>query len=369
MAVRVAMMRSKSVGGMEPRLEREARALAKAGYEVHVILWDRELAYAAEEDRGGIAIHRVHLRAPYNRPALAWKLPGWWRRAFRILRSLRPAVVHAADYDTIPPALRARDGWGAKLVFDIWDFYADMLTGRVPRFLRRSLARREADAIRVADLVILPDLARQSRLRAKPRRVIEVMNVPEDRPLTPKPHDRFVLFYGGNLSKDRGLLDLVRVCEATGAVLLVAGQGPDEAELLPLIETSPQASFLGVLSHEEVLHQTADADAIPALYDPAVPNNRLAAPNKVYEALMLGKPVIASEGTGIAEFVRSERVGLVVPYGDTARLQEALEKLILSPQLCSEMGARGRRVYEARFRWEAMEARLLDAYRELVAGP
>lgn len=369
MAIRVAMLRSKSVGGIEPRVEKEARALAKAGYEVHVVLWDRELAYPAEETRSGVAIHRVRYRAPYNRPALAWKLPGWWRRAFRILRDLRPEVVHAADYDTVPPGLRARDGWGAKLVFDVWDFYADMVTASVPGFVRRALARREAAAIREADLVVLPDLARELHLLEKPRRLIEVMNVPEEVRLAPQPHERFVLFYGGNLAKDRGLLDLVRACESTGAVLVVAGQGPDEAELLPLIESSPQAMFLGVVPHDEVLRQTANADAIPALYDPAIPNNRLAAPNKVYEALMLGKPVIASEGTGIADLVRSEDVGLVVPYGDAARLQGAVEALMLSPQRCAEMGTRGRGVYEARFRWATMEARLLDAYRELVGGP
>ena len=363
------MLRSKAVGGLEPRLEKEARALADAGYEVHAIVWDRERAYAEEEQRGGFTVHRVRYAAPYNRPALAWKLPGWWRRADRILRTLRPAVVHAADYDTAPPALRARRAWGAKFVFDVWDLYADMVTANLPRFVRRSLERREARAVEAADLVILPDLARRPRLRAEPRRLIEVMNVPEDRTIAPQPHNRFTLFYGGNLAKDRGLLDLLVACEAAGAALIVAGQGPDEATLVPAIESSPNALYLGVVAHEEVLRQTAGADAIPALYDPNVPNNRLASPNKLYEALMLARPVIASEGTGIADFVRSERIGLVVPYGDAERLRAALERLMGSPQDCAEMGARGRRLYEARFRWETMAERLVDAYRSLVCGP
>ncbi len=365
MGKRVAILRSKSVGGVEPRLDREARTLAAAGYEVHAVLWDRDLAHPAEERRGDYTVHRVRYRAPYNRPALAWKLPRWWRKAYAVLRGLRPNIVHAADFDTAPPALRAQRAWGARFVFDIWDFYADMMTGHVPDAVRRRVATRETEAVRAADLVILPDLARRGRLSAEPRRIVEVMNVPEEREVVPEIRDRFSLFYGGNLAKDRGLLDLVRACEATGAILIVAGQGPDEAELLPLIESSPNATYVGVVPHDEVLRQTASADAVPALYDPAIPNNRLASPNKVFEAMMLGKPVIVSDGTSLADLVRTEGFGIVVPYGDTASLRESIERLMLSPDLCRDLGGKGRAVYAARYRWEIMQKRLLDAYAEL----
>ena len=366
MAKRVAMLRSKSVGGVEPRLDKEARALADAGYEVHAILWDRDLAYPAEEHREGYAIHRIRYRAPYNRPTLAWKVPRWWRKAFALLRKLRPDLVHAADYDTAPPALRAREAWGCRFVFDIWDFYADMITSAIPAGVRQAIARREADAIRAADAVILPDLARRARLVGPPRRLVEVMNVPEEQSVVPEPHERFVLFYGGNIAKDRGLLALVQACEATGSVLTVAGQGPDEAELLPLIESSPNATFLGMVPHDEVLRLTASADAIPVLYDPAVTNNRMASPNKLFEAMMFGKPVIVSEGTTMANLVHSAGIGLIVPYGDAGALQEALEKLMLSPRDAAEFGIRGRELYRERYRWDIMRQRLVATYRELL---
>lgn len=368
MGARVAMVRSKSVGGIEPRLAKEARALARVGHEVHVILWDRDLAYERREEKDGYTIHRIRYPAPYNRPVLAWKLPRWWSKASRLLGGLRPAIVHAVDYDTAPVALRAKRRWGAKFVFDLWDFYADMITASVPGPVRRRVANREAHAARLADLVILPDMGRRTRLPAGLPRVIEVMNVPEMREVHGERRERFHVFYGGNLARDRGLRDLVRACESTGAVLLVAGQGPDEAELVPFIETSPNADFLGLLPHEEVLRETARADAIPILYDPAIPNNRVASPNKLFEAFMCAKPVIVSEGTGMAGLVRSERVGLTVPYGDLAALRGALERLMLSPEECAAMGARGRHLYEARFRWETMEARLVAAYRDLVDG-
>ncbi len=365
MAQRVAFLRSKSVGGVEPRLDREARALVRAGYEVHAILWDRDLAFPERDARAGYEVHRVRLRAPYNRPSLAWKLPAFWRRAFRRLRDLRPDVVHAADWDTIPPAMRAKRAWGAKVVFDVWDFYADMITARIPRFVRSSLARREAEALREADLVILPDPVGRTRLPVEPRRLIEIANVPEERSFPPETHEGFRVFYGGNLSRDRGLFELVAACERAGARFLVAGQGPDEAELVARIRGSRHAEFLGYLGHEDVLRRTASADAIPLLYDPAVPINRLASPNKLYEAMMFRKPVVAADGIALADLVRTERIGLVVPYGDTGRLREALEHLIRSPAECVSMGERGRALYETRYRWDIMEKRLVDAYAAL----
>src|SRR5437867_650721 len=101
------------------------------------------------------------------------------------------------------------------------------------------------------------------------------------------------------------------------------------------------------------------------MYDTEVPGNRLASPNKLFEAMMFGKPVIASADTRMAEVVREEGCGLVVPYGDSSALRGAIERLMLSPGDAEGMGARGRKAYEAKYNWRAMERRLLEAYGEL----
>jgi len=166
------------------------------------------------------------------------------------------------------------------------------------------------------------------------------------------------------IAKDRGLKDLVIACEDTGARLVVAGHGPDEAELANVIESSHAATFLGTISYDEVLDQTARCQVVAALYDPAVPNNRFAAPNKLFEAMMFEKPVLVSEGTLAADIVREVGCGIVVPYGDREALKRALEKLMLSSEEASAMGARGRAAFEQRYNWKAMEPILLQLYRE-----
>ncbi len=370
MAGRVVFLRSKSPAGIEPRILKEATTLARDGYEVHVLLWDRTRSFPADEERDGIHIHRYHRLAPEGRPGLAWRLPLWWLYAARTTAALHPDVLHAIDFDTAWPARVAARLTGAAVVYDIFDFYSEMILLRLPGFLRRFLSRAERRMVRRADLVILPDVRRQEQFGGvQPKRLVEILNVPEDRVVAAEPAKDFTLFYGGMIAKDRGLLDLMVACERTGAKFIVAGHGPDEAELLPQLESSPACLYLGTVPYEEVLRHTASCHVVAALYDPAVPNNRFAAPNKVYEAMMLAKPVIVSDGIAIAEVVRSVGCGKVVPYGDTAAVQKAVEELMLSPADCEAMGTRARAAFESRFNWSLMETRLLQAYASLARAP
>ncbi len=369
MAIRVVLVRSKSPAGIEPRIAKEAASLARAGYDVHAILWDRERAYPRDETWDGIRIHRVSIPAAEGRPSLVLRIPGWWTRlVLRILR-LRPDVVHAVDFDTVVPAYLAARISGARLIYDVFDFYADMVTASIPPRLRKLLASGERRMISRADAVIVPDLRRSEQFgSARPKRLVEIMNVPEGRdlPATSEDPEKFVVFYGGMISKDRGLKDLVATCEDVGAKLVVAGHGPDEAELLGSIESSHAAAYLGTISYQEVLDQTAACQAVAALYDPSIPNNRFAAPNKLFEAMMFGKPVLASEGTLAADIVREVGCGIVVRHGDRAGLNRALERLMLAPEEAKAMGTRGREAFENRYNWKAMEPRLLALYHDTL---
>ena len=81
---------------------------------------------------------------------------------------------------------------------------------------------------------------------------------------------------------------------------------------------------------------------------------------------MFSKPVLVSEGTIAADIVREMRCGIVLPYGDREALKRALESLMLSPDECAAMGARGRSAFETRYNWKSMESLLLDMYADLL---
>ena len=64
-------------------------------------------------------------------------------------------MIHAIDLDTLWPALRANRAIGAKIVYDIFDFYSPMIARRIPGWLRTYLANLERRVALRADLLLL----------------------------------------------------------------------------------------------------------------------------------------------------------------------------------------------------------------------
>jgi len=124
-------------------------------------------------------------------------------------------------------------------------------------------------------------------------------------------------------------------------------------------------TYLGPIMYDIVIEKTLQADLLFALYDPRVPNNRYASPNKLFEAMMCGKPILVSDGTAMADIVKEEECGLVVPYGDVDAIKHAILTLKNDPVLCRRLGENGRRAYETKYNWKIMEERLLEIYRRL----
>jgi glycosyltransferase involved in cell wall biosynthesis len=78
--------------------------------------------------------------------------------------------------------------------------------------------------------------------------------------------------------------------------------------------------------------------------------------------MMCSKPILVNEGTSMADIVREEKCGLVVPYGDITAIRDAILLLKNDPELARQLGANGRRAYEQKYSWKIMEDRLLGLY-------
>jgi glycosyltransferase involved in cell wall biosynthesis len=118
--------------------------------------------------------------------------------------------------------------------------------------------------------------------------------------------------------------------------------------------------------YETIIAQTAMADLVVALYDPRIPNNQYASPNKLFEAMMCGKPILVSEDTSMAGIVRKENCGLVIPFGDVERITEAIKGLKSDPILCATLGENGKRAYDTKYDWILMEKRLAELYLRIL---
>jgi len=96
--------------------------------------------------------------------------------------------------------------------------------------------------------------------------------------------------------------------------------------------------LVGFVKHEELPVHLSRAHVF------AAPSKYEGGPGLVYlEAMACGLPVIACEGSGVAEVVVHGENGLLVPPEDLDALVKALHQLLSDPEECLEMGKRARR--------------------------
>jgi len=366
---KVCFLRAKSPPVIEARISKDASVLLKHGWEVTLLEWDREADKPRYEKIDRINVVRVHCKAPYNSPLVAFFLIVWWFKALHYLLSNRFDVLHACDFDTLPPCLLIRFLRSTPVVYDQFDFYAHMIELHIPSFIRSLVAGMERRMINYADQLIIADETRRDQIGKTRKRVRVITNSPPDYydELSSETHEEtFTLFYGGNLIKTRGLEGASEVVSSLrGVRLVIAGYGPDEEFLAPLFSSIKQVEYIGPISYREVIERTFRSSLILILYDPRVPNNRYASPNKLFEAMMAGKPVIVSGGTSMARIVGEEECGRIIGYDDSESLKRAIIQLRDDPSLRAKLGVNGRKAYLKKYNWTLMEERLIEIYKGL----
>jgi len=367
--------------GIEPGINKIASALATHGYSVKLLIWDRDGA----AESCNVPLYRTYkcgIRAPYDRPAALLYLPLWWVYELVFLLRDDSDVIHASDFDTLFPAILAKLIGKRKLCYFIYDFYADNLPDGGFQVLRKGIrgfvAHLERTGIGFADVLFLVDESRLEEVEgAHINEVFYIYNSPVDcvaqahaklETTSSAPSDKMVIFYAGAMHNSRGLnymFDAVSGIE--GVRLKVAGPITDNKRILDELDrVGSKAQYLGFLrSHDDVIKETLKADLLFRFEDPRVPKTKYASPVKLFEAMMCGKPIIVSDGSAMANIVRNERCGVVVPYGDVPALTDALKMCRERPQLRTELGNNGRKAYEERYSWAIMQGRVLTGYRSL----
>ena len=374
--MKVTLVRARAI---DPAVNKVAKTLSEHGYDVKLLVWDRQNTLKGENAEG-YTVCKFKLKAPYDKWTVAFYLPIWWIYEFFFLLRDRGNVIHACDLDTLIPAVLARSIKRIPLCYTIYDFYSNNLPdGRfqvLRNLIRGLVARVERLGIRFTEVLFLVDESRYEEVRgARINKLVYVYNSPPDY-LDVKQARKsggataeVTVFYAGVINRARGLQFVATaVQDLEGVRLILAGAVHDEAFLKNSVLTSARIQYLGWLpSYEDVIKRTSEADVLFRLSDPGIPKTRYESPNKLFEAMMCGKPIIVSDGSSMADIVRKENCGLVVPYGDVGAIKLAILKLKNNPELREELGRNGRRAYEDRYSWQIMEQRLLDAYRQLAS--
>ena len=348
---------------------KEGRSLAAAGYDVAVIG-----PAAADAERDGVRIRA--LPVPSSRRTRMTRTV--WQ-VFRAALAEEAEVYHFHDPELIPVGL-ALKALGKRVVYDVHeDMPATLLTkAYLPATAREHVARAaelvEKLSARTFDAVVAATPAIAGRFPAS--RCVTVQNFPLPSEARPAPGRHAwrppLVVYMGSITARRGAREMVdamgRLPEALGAELALAGTF-SPASLLPALRARPgwaRVDYRGQVSRGEVAGLLGAARAGLVLFHPG-PNHGESQPNKLFEYMAAGLPVIASNFPLWRRLIGDTGCGLLVDPHEPDAIAEAIAWLLTHPEEGEAMGARGAEAVRSRFHWGVEEQALLGLYRTLVS--
>ena len=291
----------------------------------------------------------------------------------------RPAVVHAHDVNTLPTAWLAAVLAGAPLVYDAHEISTDREGyGRLRRavgWVEKHLMPRAAATITTTDArarffaraygVETPVvLQNRPRLVAAERsdRIRRELDLPGGLP---------IVLYQGGLQPGRGLERLVEAAgEIENACFVFIGGGHLAGPLQDLahrVGAAERVRFIPTVPLSELPSYTASADIGVQPIENTCLNHLTTDSNKLFEYVMAGLPVVASNLPEIRRIVNRHDLGILVRPGDTGALTDALRSLVDDPALRARFGDNARRA-AAELNWDEQEQKLVRLYAQLLDG-
>ena len=375
MGLSIAMLLHKSVLH-DSRVRREAKALVEAGHEVTVVELDLD-AYGSIDGARRVSASPP----PWVKRGIPFHL---YRAAFliwfvaRILR-LRPDVVHAHDAAMLLPGLAGARLTGAKLVYDSHELatgvpYRSGAWAAFVAWIERVAVPRADAVITVSDGIAerLQQRHGLERVPAVVRNVTDLAPAQDGGVLRRRLGigDAPLILHQGAPAPDRGGEQLIAaLAHLPGAQLAFLGSSPfggfedglrDRAARLGV---ASRVHFLPSVPLGELLEWTAGADVGVSLLQDTCENHRLALPNKVFEYVAAGVPVVGSDLPALADLIGRHGIGWTVrpdrPEAVAAGLRSALEHG-RDPQLRERLEVATRELA-----WSRERRRLTDVYEAL----
>lgn len=367
----------------DPRVEKEANTLlAIPRMEVSAVVWDRGEKYHAKQrflkyDNGTVWVNQFGIPAAWGGgmkrnlvPMIAFE----WRLFWWLVRHLKEYdIVHACDLLTGLPAMLPRKIYRKKMVYDIFDYYAATQTG--PKALLNLFSIFENHVINQADATIICSEKRIEQISgSKPRMLSVIHNAPSESQLDVQDtisiqsshKERIRVVYVGNLVSERYLLECIEAIKPLSDVELhIGGYGALEHYIADKANELDNVFFYGKLDYNQVIGLERQCDIMVALYDPKVPNHLYAAPNKFYEALALGRPLIMFKNTGMDGIIEENNIG-VVCEDNIDSLRSAIKNLADRKGEFPIIAQREKELFKEQYSWSIMENRLRKLYADLM---
>ncbi len=379
------------------RVGKHVTALLGAGHEVRIVSRSLE-GLPRRERQGNLEVGRMPffswgaLNRIVNYPLFL--NPLWVWHIYLHAREQRPDCLIVRDLPLAPSALWVGRWLGVPVHYDMAEVYPLGMLSILPHEMTPAIrvvkATGAAFAVeryvlkRAATTFVVSEESRERchALGVAPDRVVLVGNTPADaadlgaewpmpddvRDLAGKP----VAIFAGNIFADRGLNLAIDgwtrvIREMPEATLVIFGEGRDRPRLEALVAAQglgARVRFLG-WRHHSTQPAYLRHSQLGILPYPSTPHTCTTLPNKLFDYMAAGLPVVATDIPPIRRIVDETDVGLLTPPGDAGAFAQAVLRLFREPELRSRYGKHGVAAIAGRYSWKEDERRFLTAVERL----
>ncbi|MDK2891089.1 MAG: hypothetical protein PWR21_1721 [Methanoculleus sp.] len=352
--------------------EKEAKSLAKE-HDVTIIAPSEN---GSIKEDGGVQIAAVR-KPPSN---LLHPLTLW--RVLRACLNQKCDVIHCHEPDALLIGVLTKFLKGKRVVYDIHEHWpseipfdlglpnATLFTGLVESMLSRGevlLARFADEKIAVSESVA----ERFGRNGTEP---VTISNYSVAGSVLPAPQagrSRNVVYMAGNMQLFHGIRECILAMSKVAATFpdvsltLVGNVREDIGAIAAKTDPRPEITLTGYLPYREMYETLRKGSIALLVFQPDYYNAYIGLPNKLFDYMLCGLPVVASDFPEIRKVVGDAECGVLVDPTDPDAIAKAIVYLLEHPDEAQRMGENGRKAVLERYNWGEMEKRLLGVYRQV----
>ncbi len=360
----------------DSRVLKEAISLHKGGYDVAVIAHG-DNGLSDEEIISDIKVARVGYLDRKVTKSKFGKLKAYFKYIVEAIKYTKTYnLFHCNDLNTLPIGVIIKKFFNrdAKIVYDAHEYETETndlrgIQKSLTKWLEKSLIRYADKVITVNDAIAneytrLYNIPKPSLvLNTPPYKTIEKTDI--FRETFDIGREQIIFIYQGGLDSGRGIEVLLETFKMVdkNKVIVFMGYGPLENTIKEEAKNQKNIYFHQAVTAKVLLDYTSSADFGIIFYENNCLNHYYCLPNKMFEYLMAGLPVIVSNLYEIRKIVENNSIGVVATENTPTGLKQAIET---AQELDKNQLINNIIKLKAIYNWEEQEKVLLRIYDYLV---
>ncbi len=287
----------------------------------------------------------------------------------------KKTIFHFHDPELIPVGYMLKV-LGYKVIYDVHEDVPKDILGKewLPNYIRSFIALLmtglEKMSLCLFDNVIVVTASIEQRFKSDKTILVQNFPILSNNNCNATPHQRNSIFYIGDITLVRGLKEVIRAVDIVNhshkLKFILGGKFTPKSLEGELKSESgwKHTDFVGWVGKSEFM-EYAERSYVGIVTFHPIPNHIEAQPNKLFEYMHAGLPVIASNFPLWVEIVEKNKCGLLVDPMEPSDISNAILWVIDNPKEAREMGENGRRAVLEKYNWANEEKKLIKLYNTL----